>query len=241
MKQTSQKPPSAQLQPPLLPSDQPGSSTSGIRSILDQVFLGKPARSSTHSLDIDGIPLVASVSIKLRQKIWCNAFIDLKALLDSKDGPFLLPFQPGLSFCIRAKSPKFPSHSASGLMLFFIFSAIYLEKFPTEAPNLLKYCHMIRKMQYLHGDQAFRMYDENFRKLRETVNVPWQNPVQELRLKAATTKFQFQVFNKRLHTCVHRAFSFRGITFARREKNKIPFLLFSVCRQSDWGMRFDHY
>lgn len=100
---------------------------------------------------------------------------------------------------------------------------------------------MIREMQYLHGDQAFRMYDENFRKFRETVNVPWQNPVQELRLKAATTKFQFQVFNKRLHTCVHRAFSFRGITFARREKNKIPFLLFSVCRQSDWGMRFDHY
>lgn len=98
---------------------------------------------------------------------------------------------------------------------------------------------MIREMQYLHGDQAFRMYDENFRKLRETVNVPWQNVVQELRLKAATTKFQFQVFNKRLHTCVHRAFSFRGITFARREKNKTPFLLFSVCRQSDWGMRFD--
>lgn len=47
-------------------------------------------------------------------------------------------------------------------------------------------------MQYLQGDQAFRMYDENFRKLRETVNAPWQNPVQELRLKAANTKFQFQ-------------------------------------------------
>lgn len=84
LKQTSQKPPSAtvpqqelppsaQLQLPLLPSDQPGSSTSGIGSILDQVFLGEPARSSTHSLDIrEAIPLGASVSIKLRQKIWCN-------------------------------------------------------------------------------------------------------------------------------------------------------------------------
>lgn len=141
----------------------------------------------------------------------------------------------------QGQKSKVPISLGQWTDAFFIFSAIYLEKFPTEAPNLLKYCHMIREMQYLHGDQAFRMYDVNLRKLRETVNVPWQNVVQELRLKAATTKFQFQVFNKRLHTCVHRAFSFRGITFARREKNKIPFLLFSVCRQSDWGMRFDHY
>lgn len=135
MKQTSQKPPSAQLQPPLLPSDQPGSSSSGIRSILDQVFLGKPARSSTHSLDIDGIPLGASVSIKLRQKIWCNAYIDLKALLDSKDEPFLLPFQPGLSFCIRAKSPQFPSHSASGLMLSSFFQQFIWKNFPLKPPT----------------------------------------------------------------------------------------------------------
>lgn len=154
--------------------------------------------------------------------------------------PFCYHFNRGYHF---ASGPNVKVSISLGQWTdaFFIFSAIYLKKFPTEAPNLLKYCHMIREMQYLHGDQAFRMYDVNFRKLRETVNVPWQNVVQELRLKAATTKFQFQVFNKRLHTCVHRAFSFRGITFARREKNKIPFLLFSVCRQSDWGMRFDHY
>lgn len=147
-------------------------------------FLGKPARSSTHSLDIDVIPLGASVSIKLRQKIWCNAYIDLKALLDSKDEPFLLPFQPGLSFCIRAKSTKFPSHSASGLMLSSFFQQ--------SAPNLLKYCHMIREMQYLHGDQAFRMYDENFRKLRETVNVPGQTPFRNYASKLQLLNFNFK-------------------------------------------------
>ena len=45
-------------------------------------------------------------------------------------------------------------------------------------------------MQYLHGDNAFRLYDEQFRKLKESVNIPWQNPVQELRLLAATLKVQ---------------------------------------------------
>lgn len=51
---------------------------------------------------------------------------------------------------------------------------------------------MNREMQYLHGDYAFRMHYENFRKFRETVNVPFQNHIQELYLKAATIKFQFQ-------------------------------------------------
>lgn len=35
-------------------------------------------------------------------------------------------------------------------------------------------------------------HDQNFKKLRETVNVPWQNSIQEIRLEAASTKYQFQ-------------------------------------------------
>ena len=42
------------------------------------------------------------------------------------------------------------------------------------------------KMQYLHGDNAFRQYDEQFRKLKKNINFPWQIPVHELRLKVAT-------------------------------------------------------
>lgn len=107
---------------------------------------------------------------------------------------------------------------------FFIFSAIYLEKFPTEAPNLLKYCHMIREMQYLHGDQAFRMYDVNFRKLRETVNVPWQNVVQELRLKAATTSFQ----QTTTHVCSSSLFFQRDNFCKKREKKDTIPAIFCV-------------
>ena len=65
---------------------------------------------------------------------------------------------------------------------FLIFWAIYLVKFPQEGQNLLKYCQMGIEMQYLHGHNVFRLYDEQFRKLKESVNIPWQNAVQELRL-----------------------------------------------------------
>ena len=85
---------------------------------------------------------------------------------------------------------KIPSYFESMDRCILIFSAIYLEKFPHEGTNLLKYCFMIREMQYLHVDNNFRLYDEQFRKLKESVNIPWQNPVQELRLRAATLKVQ---------------------------------------------------
>lgn len=50
---------------------------------------------------------------------------------------------------------------------------------------------MIREIHQLHGDNAFRSYDEQFRKLKESLNVPWQNTIQELRLKAATNTRTF--------------------------------------------------
>jgi hypothetical protein len=36
----------------------------------------------------------------------------------------------------------------------------------------------------LHGDAAWRSYDEAFRKLRESLDLPWQKPVEELQGKA---------------------------------------------------------
>ena len=66
-----------------------------------------------------------------------------------------------------------------------------LVKFPQEGQNLLKYCQMGMEMQYLQWDNVFRLYDEQFRKFKESVNIPWQNAVLELRLCAATVKVQY--------------------------------------------------
>lgn len=71
-------------------------------------------------------------------------------------------------------------------MVFFIFATVYIEKYPTEALHLLKYGDTIREIHQLHGDNAFRSYDDQFRQLKESLNVQWQNTIQELRLKAAT-------------------------------------------------------
>lgn len=71
--------------------------------------------------------------------------------------------------------------------------AIYIEKYPEQAPHLLKYCFFIREMHKMLGDKTWRVYDENFRMLRESSDLPWQKPVEELNVKAsAMCNFQSQ-------------------------------------------------
>ncbi|XP_056006712.1 uncharacterized protein LOC130050528, partial [Ostrea edulis] len=75
---------------------------------------------------------------------------------------------------------------------FFIFMGIYIEKFPDQAPHLLKYCYYIRELSKLLGDKAWSLYDENFRLLKQSTDLPWQKPVEELRIKAASIHYQLQ-------------------------------------------------
>ena len=52
--------------------------------------------------------------------------------------------------------------------------AIYIERKPEDAPHLLKYCSIVRENAASSGDAAWKYYDENFRKLRQSNNLPWQ-------------------------------------------------------------------
>lgn len=166
--------------------------TSTLGTLLDQIFLGDRSThkdlsplSKTISLT-DGIPLSSTVSQKTKTKIWNNEFVDLRSLLSVRDEPLSVSISSGIINVQQSPKFKFPISISQWTDAFLIFASIYIEKFPQEAPHLFKYCHMVREIQQLHGDNAFRAYDEHFRKLRESVVAPWQIPVQELRLKAIT-------------------------------------------------------
>ena len=71
---------------------------------------------------------------------------------------------------------------------YLVFICIKNEKEPSEAPHLLKYLSFLRKLHKLHRDSAWRAYDESFRKLKETTELPWQQPIEELKGKCITLK-----------------------------------------------------
>ncbi|KAK3103944.1 hypothetical protein FSP39_023083 [Pinctada imbricata] len=167
-------------------------SHSNVNSILDAVFsAGESVRSfsdaclSTISLT-ESVPLGATTSAKIKNKIWSNEFVDLKSLLpDQKDEPLSITIKAGKIDVEQSSKNKAPLNINQWTDAFLIFSSIYLEKNPQDACHLLKYCFSVREMSRMHIDPAWRGYDESFRRLRESNTLAWQQPVQELRLKAA--------------------------------------------------------
>ena len=158
-------------------------------------FIGEPAMSPVvveQELLSEGFPLGASVSQKVKKQNLVNEFIDLRSILSVREDPLSITVSTGVINLHQDSKSKNPISTAHWTDAFLVYSAIYLEKYPTEAPHLLKYCHTVREKRRLHGDAAFRTYDERFRKLKESRNVSWQKPISKLMIKAATLTKQFQ-------------------------------------------------
>ncbi|XP_056006759.1 uncharacterized protein LOC125660074 [Ostrea edulis] len=161
-----------------------------LTNLVTQIFEGEPAGTlhNPNMLGIsitDGIPLGASTPSKIKTIIWANEFIDLRCLLlHQEEDPVTLFITPGIINFQHSQKSKTPLSINQWTDAFLVFKCIILQKDPTQAPHLLKYMAFIRELQKLHGDAAWRAYDESFRNLRESVNLPWQKPVEELRGRA---------------------------------------------------------
>ena len=171
-------------------------------AFLQNFFLGGESMASTipdvQPLSLnDGIQLGANVPLRVKQKIWSDQFVDLKTLLPSfKESTVSIQIeQNSLSFTNTQKSQNQLSiHQWT--TAFITFMAIYIEKKPEDAPHLLKYCNTIREISASSGDSAWKFYDDNFRKLRQSNKLPWQRNMPELMVSACTMHRSQQPFRK---------------------------------------------
>ena len=69
---------------------------------------------------------------------------------------------------------------------FLTFTAIYCEKFPSQAPQLMKYMSIIQKLAGDVGERAAFNYDEQFRLWRadDPSSMPWDKTNAELHSEA---------------------------------------------------------
>lgn len=139
-------------------------SAAGLSALLDSVFTGEPAMpidlTNPAAIISDGIPLSSSVSVKIKSKVLNNEFIDFRTLLSTREEPLSVSISSGV--INLHQGPKFKTRIsiAQWTDAFLIFAEVYIEKYLTEAPHLLKYGHTIKEIHQLHGDNAFRLYDE---------------------------------------------------------------------------------
>ena len=133
------------------------------------------------------------VSAKLKGKIWDEEFIDFGSLLSNSangNDKYQLSFlssNGGLpaSFCLEpAAKPKKILNIEAWLQAFHIFVGVYTQRYPVEAPALMKYGQTIQDLAA--RGQNWRFYDENFRFLRQTQRtlVPWGSIHGELWLRS---------------------------------------------------------
>ncbi|XP_062576334.1 uncharacterized protein LOC134238229 [Saccostrea cucullata] len=183
---------------------------------LDKIFGGESIVSS--SVDDNnvtplqlsgGIPLGATIPLRVKQKIWANQYIDLRVLLpEHKQETVSVQIEEG-SIKLNAKqSEKTPLSIYQWTNAFITFMSIYIESNSQSASNLLKYMSTVRHLHASNGESAWRLYDEQFRKLREVSDLPWQQPLNELIIRVTTmSKSHNQTFPRNISSNNR---SFRG-------------------------------
>ena len=121
-----------------------------------------------------GVPLGSRLSVRLKNKIWAEEFVNFGSLLDTSPNldKFALSITPPTAG-IGSKTPNFTFELVNNLKkLMFIhewvpafhtFVAVYCEKFSRETPNLMQFCKTKRDIATRGGDWNY--YDEQFRYL----------------------------------------------------------------------------
>ena len=118
-------------------------------------------------------PLGASIPLRIKEKIWDNQYVDLGLLIGqnhSSDRMNLsVSMDKNAGQCLSLISnlrPKPIRNIEDWVSAFIVFTALYTERHPYQAPRLMKYIEIVRDIAK-KGGLAFKIYDENFRFMKQ--------------------------------------------------------------------------
>ena len=132
---------------------------------------------------------------KIKKKIWKNQFIDLATLLprtyaNNTNTNFHLQLSSKAQISLVPNQTRKIYNIEMWTSAFLRFMAIYTERFPIEAPQLLKYAEIVRDLARRSTGLSWYLYDQQFRMLRETVQIPWGRLHTEFWVMALNTPTQ---------------------------------------------------
>lgn len=107
-----------------------------------------------------------------------------------------MSFERGATNFKQGKFQKFPISINQWTSVFLIYTSIFIQKTPSDAAHLFKYIYMIRDMSFTTKTDSWRYYDVEFRKLRQSAPLPWQEPLHELVMRANLQPFKCRSSNQ---------------------------------------------
>lgn len=175
--------------------DQVGTATSvqgSIAAVVASMSDGTTSKPQSIFVPSD-MPIDMAVSDKLKGKIWANEYIDFSLLLTKKKD------QQSFNLCISKdamlngqhsitletnQKVKYITNIENWITAFQTYVGVYTQKYPTDAPNLMKYSEIIRDLS-LRGHN-WKYYDENFRFMRQKSpsKFPWGSVHWELWMRS---------------------------------------------------------
>lgn len=128
-----------------------------------------------------------NVPDKIKAQIWANEYVDLTRLVNTDrtdDVQFTLYQAEGsASVNIVPQNKRLPFSILQWDSAFAAFMAVYLQRYQDEMANLLQYSQTIKQLSQKGAN--WRLYDEKFRKIRETELQPWGTILFDLYLQAS--------------------------------------------------------
>lgn len=141
-----------------------------MHSLIDHLLTSRPVSLNSgnpsqfgRSTDLSGgtsIPLGTHVTQQTKEKIWADDYIELRSLLSTEvaSDPWSITLAPS-TIALRSnynnsqhKKPPLSFHEWTEA--FHIYTTIYVQKFPQEAQNMIKYMSQIRELYDLKNIYA---------------------------------------------------------------------------------------
>lgn len=148
--------------------------------------------SNTSSFTSVALPLHATVNQKVKERIWANEFVELSTVFSDD---VKLASQVSLNFTDTGASVSTNSRKRFITIeqwtdLFAKYASVFRVKYTDSSEALAKYSDTVRFIAKSNGNWHF--YDSEFRKLRQSMNLPWGMIQHELYFKALIQKPSFR-------------------------------------------------
>ena len=161
-------------------SDQDSTAAAAVQGSIATVLASLSGSTSLMSKPKDifvstDIPIDMSVSDRLKRKIWAHEYVDFGLLLNNKKDPDSFHLSLSSDMASSNDQPRIilePNQKSKHInsvemwvTAYQIFVGVYTQRYPIEAPLLMKYSDIIRDLAA--RGYNWRFYDENFRYLRQ--------------------------------------------------------------------------
>ena len=133
------------------------------------------------------IPLHARVPMKTKEKIWNHEFVELSTLYDEDSDDITISLKSG-KLTTKGPSKKRFMTIEEWTDAFNVFSAVYKIKFPEQSEHLSSYLNTVRKISNENGNWYY--YDTNFRRIKQSIGLQWDQIHSELYVTALTRKLK---------------------------------------------------